>query len=98
MSIPFYKKKEEDLLLFFHCLFDVPNRRSNQVSQQNSNQTTANVTPEHLDAVRAMRKEGSERADKVGEHSAEEVTAEADGSDVVHFVYLLCSFDVFIIA
>ena len=98
MSIPFYKKKEEDLFLFFHCLFDVPNRRSNQVGQENANQTAANVAPQHLHAVRAMREEGSERADEVGEHSAEEVTAEADGSDVVHFVYLLCPFDVFIIA
>ena len=98
MSIGFYKKKEEDLLLFFHCLFDVPNLRGNHVSNENRHKTADDVTPEHLDAVRTVRKEGSKRTDDVSEHSAEEVAAEADRSDTEHFVYLLCSFDVFIIA
>ena len=97
MSIPFYKKKKRILFLFFHGLFEIPNRRCNQIGQQDAEQAAANIAPQHRHAVRAMSEKGSERADNVGEHRAEEVTAEADGSDTEHFVSLLCSFDVFII-
>ena len=94
----FVKREEEDFLIFFfHGLLDVPYLRGDHVGEEDTHQTAQQVSPEHLDAVRAMREEGGERADQVGEHSAEEVAVEGDGGELEHVVDLLCSFDVFII-
>ena len=89
----FLKKKEEDFSIFFKGFLVVPNRRCNQIGQQDTEQAAADIAPQHRHTVRAMSEEGGERTNQVREHRAEEVAAEADRSDTEHFVYLLCSFD-----
>ena len=89
----FLKKKEEDFSIFFKGLFQIPDRRCNQVGQQDAPSAPEHVGEECLHGVAALAEEGNKQADDVEHHVTEEVAVEADSSDTEHFVYLLCSFD-----